>query len=120
MEKRNNNFEFDFTPIGQAIKQARKARRMTREELAELLDYASRHIQAIENEGQVPSVELLVQLATMFDISIDEHIFKGKQTAASSVRRRVNTLLDGLDDKELIVIEGAAKGLYQARGLPDG
>ena len=56
----------------------------------------------------------------MFDISIDEHIFKGKQTAASSVRRRVNTLLDGLDDKELIVIEGAAKGLYQARGLPDG
>ena len=56
----------------------------------------------------------------MFDISIDEHIFKGKQTAASSVRRRVNTLLDGLDDQELIVIEGTAKGLYQARGLPDG
>ena len=115
MEKRSNNFEFDFTPIGQAIKQAREARGMTREAVSEIVDYVPRHIQAIENEGQVPSVELLVQLATMFDISIDEHIFKDKPTAVSSVRRRVNTSLDGLDDKELIVIEGAIKGLYQAR-----
>ena len=120
MEKRNNNFEFDFTPIGQAIKQALEAKGMTKEDLSEIIDYVPRHIQAIENEGQVPSVELLVQLATMFDVSIDEHIFTDRQTAASSVRRRVNTLLDGLDDKELIVIEGAAKGLYQARELPDG
>ena len=119
MEKRNNNFEFDFTPIGQAIKQAREARGMTREAVSEIVDYVPRHIQAIENEGQVPSVELLVQLATMFDISIDEHIFKDKQTAASSVHRRVNTLLDGLDDQELIVIEGTARGLYQAREFPD-
>ena len=120
MEKRNNSFEFDFTPIGQAIKQAREAKGMTRENLSDIIDYVPRHIQAIENEGQVPSVELLVQLATMFDISIYEHIFKDKQTVASSVRRRVNTLLDGLDDKELIVVEWVAKGLYQARELPNG
>ena len=120
MEKRSNNFEFDFTPIGQAIKQAREAKGMTREDLSEIIDYVPRHIQAIENEGQVPSVELLVQLATMFDISIDEHIFKDKQTAASSIRRRVNTLLDGLNDKELIVIEGTAKGLHKMKEMPEG
>ena len=26
MDKRNNDFDFDFTPIGQAIKKARKAK----------------------------------------------------------------------------------------------
>lgn len=26
MDERNNNFDFDFTPIGQAIKKAREAR----------------------------------------------------------------------------------------------
>ncbi|MDE7171360.1 MAG: helix-turn-helix transcriptional regulator [Oscillospiraceae bacterium] len=119
MDKRNNSFEFDFTPIGQAIKQAREARGMTREDVAEIIDYVPRHIQAIENEGQVPSVELLVQLATMFDISIDEYIFKDKSTAKSSIRRRVDTSLDGLTDQELIVIDGTAKGLYQARELAD-
>ena len=30
MDKRNNNFDFDFTPLGQAIKKARKAKGMTR------------------------------------------------------------------------------------------
>ena len=92
---------------------------MTREDVAEIIDYVPRHIQVIENEGQVPSVELLVQLATMFDISIDEYIFKSKSTTKSSIRRQVDTSLDDLADKELIVIEGTAKGLYQARELSD-
>lgn len=55
MDTRNNDFDFDFTPIGQAIKKARTAKGMTREQLARILDYDPRHLQAIENEGQKPS-----------------------------------------------------------------
>lgn len=51
---------FDFMPIGQAIKKAREAQKMTREQLAELVDYCARHIQSIENEGQYPSFELFI------------------------------------------------------------
>ena len=53
MDERNNNFDFDFTPIGQAIKKAREARGMTREQLSGIIGYAPRHIQSIENEGAV-------------------------------------------------------------------
>ena len=36
-----SNFpEFDFKPIGLAIKNARKARGITREQLSEVIDYA--------------------------------------------------------------------------------
>lgn len=115
MDKRNNDFAFDFKPIGQAIKQAREARDMTREDLAEIIDYVPRHIQAIENEGQYPSFELFIQLVTMFDISIDEYIFPKKKAARSSIRRRVETLLDGLNDKDLIIIEAAAKGICKSK-----
>lgn len=31
MDERNNHFDFDFTPIGQAIKKARTSQGMTRE-----------------------------------------------------------------------------------------
>lgn len=58
MDKRNNSFKFDFTPIGQAIKDARKARGMTREQLANIVDYDIQYLQAVENEGQYPSIEL--------------------------------------------------------------
>ena len=37
MDARNNDFDFDFTPIGQAIKKARTAKGMTREQLARIL-----------------------------------------------------------------------------------
>ena len=72
MDTRNNDFDFDFTPIGQAIKKARTAKGMTREQLARIVDYDPRHLQAIENEGQKPSLELLIQLVTMFGVSVDE------------------------------------------------
>ena len=70
MDERNNDFDFDFTPIGQAIKKARTSQGMTREQLARIVDYDPRHLQAIENEGQYPSLELFIQLVTMFNISV--------------------------------------------------
>ena len=115
MDKRNNDFDFDFTPIGQTIKKARKAKGMTREQLARIVDYDPRHLQAIENEGQYPGMELFIQLITMFDVSVDEYIHTGSKANTSSVRRRVDTLLDGLDDKELSVIEATINGLCKAK-----
>lgn len=41
MDERNNHFDFDFTPIGQAIKKACEAREMTREQLSGIIGYAS-------------------------------------------------------------------------------
>lgn len=115
MDERNNDFDFDFTPIGQAIKKAREAKGMTREQLSGIIGYAPRHIQAIENEGQYPSIELLIQLITMFDISVDEYIHSDKKATKSSVRRRLDALLDRLNDKELSVIEATVNGLCKAK-----
>lgn len=115
MDERNNDFDFDFTPIGQAIKKAREAKGMTREQLSGIIGYAPRHIQAIENEGQYPSIELFIQLITMFDVSVDEYIHTGKKAEKSSVRRRVDAMLDRLDDKELSVIEATITGLCKAK-----
>ena len=44
MDERNNDFDFDFMPIGQAIKKAREARGMTREQLAGIIGYAPRPV----------------------------------------------------------------------------
>ena len=115
MDERNNHFDFDFTPIGQAIKKAREARGMTREELSGIIGYAPRHIQSIENEGQYPSIELFIQLITMFDVSVDEYIFPNKEVEKSCVRRRLDAKLNSLDDKELSVIEATVNGLCKAK-----
>ena len=115
MDARNNDFDFDFTPIGQAIKKARTSQGMTREQLARIVDYDPRHLQAIENEGQYPSLELFIQLVTMFNISVDEYIFPQKEVKKSSVRRRLDAQLDILDDRELSVIEATINGLCKTK-----
>lgn len=115
MDKRNNDFDFDFTPIGQAIKKARTSRGMTRDELARIVDYDPRHLQAIENEGQKPSLELFIQLVTIFGVSVDEYIFPDNEVKKSSVRRRLDAQLDNLDDKELSIIEATVIGLCKAK-----
>ena len=115
MDERNNDFDFDFTPIGLAIKKARTAQGMTREQLARIVDYDPRHLQAIENEGQKPSLELFIQLVTMFGVSVDEYIFPDNDVKRSSVRRRLDAQLDILDDRELSVIEATVNGLCKAK-----
>lgn len=116
MDERNKNFTFNFMPIGQAIKQAREAKGMTREELSGIIDYAPRHIQSIENEGQHPSIELLFQLITMFDISLDEYLHVDNPANKSSVRLRLDTILDQLTDTDLTIIEATANALIKTKG----
>ena len=83
MDDRKCNLDFDFTPIGQAIKKARNTEHMTRESLAELLDYSVRHVQSIENDGQFPSIQLLFFLARRFHISLDQFLFPEEKTVKS-------------------------------------
>ena len=115
MDTRNNDFDFDFTPIGQASKKARTAKGLTREQLARIVDYDPRHLQAIENEGQKPSLELFIQLVTMFGVSVDEYIFPDNEVKRSSVRRRLDAELDKLNDKELSIVEATVSGLCKAK-----
>lgn len=115
MDARNNDFDFDFMPIGQAIKKARTAKGMTRDELSRIVDYDPRHLQAIENEGQKPSLELFIQLVTIFGVSVDEYIFPNNEVKKSSVCRRLDAELDKLNDKELSVVEATVSGLCKAK-----
>lgn len=111
---------FDFMPLGQAIKQAREARGITREQLAEMLDYAPRHLQSIENEGQHPSLQLLVQLVTMFDIPVDAYIRPQQDDKASALRLQLEATLARLNERELSVMEATARGLLAARSIDEG
>ena len=106
---------FDFMALGQAIMDARERRRITREELAEELGISARHLQAVEKEGQNPSFPLFIQLVTMFHISVDQYIHPDTQIEKTTLRRRLDVLLNTFDDAELTIIAGAAHGICKAK-----
>ena len=115
MDRKMPDFDFDFTPIGQAIKEARMAQKLTREQLAEESNYSDRHITSIENEGQFPSTELLFWLALKFNISLDQYLFPKKAIQKSTSRRQIEAQLDKLTDQELSIISATAEAICKAR-----
>ena len=64
--------KFDFKAFGQAIKAARKAKGISRNQLADKLNIAPRYIASIENSGQHPSLQILYELVTLLDVSVDQ------------------------------------------------
>ena len=112
---KKNRYGFDFIPIGLEIKKARESQKITRESLAETLDISPRHLQAIELEGKHPSLGLLTYIAEMFDIPIDPYIFEEKAGEKSMMRKRLDMLLDKLDDKDLSILEATATALCKVK-----
>lgn len=76
--------------IGDKLKSLRSEKKMTQRELAEKLNVSAQAVSRWENDEVEPSLETLGQLATIFEISVDE-LF-GKEPP---VRRCEDTSTDG-------------------------
>ena len=120
MEKnKKNRYGFDFTPMRLDIKTFREAQKITREKLAETLDISPWHLQAIELEGKHPSLGLLAYIATIFDMPIDPYIFPEKADTKSAMRKRLDVILDKLNDRDLSILEATAIALCKAKEQPE-
>ena len=106
---------FDFRAFGQAIKEARLKRGLTREQAAALIPLDSRYLTNIENKGQHPSLDKLHRIVTLFDLSVDEFFYPGIEPSESSRRRQLDTLIDSLNDRDLIILEATANGILQSK-----
>ena len=76
--------KFDFKAFGQAIKAARKAKGISRNQLADKLNIAPRYIASIENSGQHPSLQILYELVTLLDVSVDQFFFPEREQEKST------------------------------------
>jgi len=116
---RDPNKRYDFKAIGQAVKTARENKEWTREQVAEMMDLAPRYIMSIENKGQHPSLQVFYELITLFDISVDQYMLPDKPVKRTTRRRQLDSLLDSLDEKDLIILESTAKGIVKAKAAEE-
>ena len=105
--------KYDFKAIGQAIKAARKAKGISRNQLADQMHIAPRYIASIENSGQHPSLQIFYELVTLLDVSVDHFFFPNKETGKSTQRRQLESLLDDMSDKGLRIVTATAKEIKE-------
>ena len=86
---------FDRSEFGRRVQKARKAKKLTQEELAELLCVEGQHISRIERGVLGCSNELPVPLSELLGVSTD-YLLKGVETDCELLKRQISILMEQL------------------------
>ena len=87
--------------IGARIKEVRKAKGLTQERLAELVEISPRYLSRLEVGQQSASLETLARVAEVLDIELCEFFDFGHHAAPQVVRRTLQKLVREADDEKL-------------------
>lgn len=68
---------YDQIDTGNRIQKLRRERHLTQEDLAIKLNISDRHLRSLEKGEYVPSLDLFIEIAAFFDVTLD-HLIMGK------------------------------------------
>ena len=111
-------YELRMDVLGLMIKQVRKERKLTQEQLGYIVDRDPRTIMYHENDGQHPSLNAFYQMVTMFGISVDEYFYPD-MGADEAAKKRINIQLNSLGESELRLVEGIINAIIENRGTEE-
>lgn len=95
---RKKEDKYDFRAFGLAIKEARKKQGLTREQVGAMIEIDPRYLTNIENKGQHPSLQVLYDLVSLLNVSVDEFFLPSDSLAKSSRRRQLESKIDNFTD----------------------
>lgn len=93
-----------FETFGADVKEARKAKHLTRKDLAEKVNIESRYLANIENEGTIPSLPVVIQLIKICGLPVEHYFNPEVMREESEVRKRVSHKLKLCPEHYLPVI----------------
>jgi len=110
----------DCHEFGREVKRRRKAKGWTQEHLAQLVDLTPRSIMYIENKGQHTSLDVFYRLVTVLDISVDKFFHPDQHNGDDERRNHIDRMLNGMDERELAIMETVAEGIVKSREVEAG
>lgn len=103
--------EQELALLREAIRNERKDKRITQEELAEMLEVSPTHIKHIESGHRKPSIEILFEIAKI--LNIDSVVFSKNESAHTDTREKIDRLLDISDEASLRFILSVLEALRE-------
>ena len=105
---------YDFKAFGAAIKAAREGCKESRKKVGDEMFISPRYLANIENKGQHPSLQILYELVTLLDVSVDQFFFPEREQEKSTRRRQLDTMLDTMSETDLKIMSATAQGIEEA------
>lgn len=109
--------EIDTRVIGRRIRQRRQEKNLKQKDIAELLDVSNNHISSIENGKVVPSLEMLMNLCNLLEVSPDYLLIGVMHRNCIPQNVCEKLLLCNEDDQQLI--SKMVDLFVERNGIPD-
>ena len=101
----------DYKSIGKRIKRYRMDKKMSQEELSQIVAVNYQHISNIEIGRKYPSLELLVLIANALDVSADDLLTDNLKHSSSPVGTEIHDLLLDCNNDEKAILTKTVKFL---------
>ena len=102
-----------FETFGADVKAARKAKRLSRKTMAEIINVDARYLANIENDGTIPSLPVVKQLIKECGLPVERYFNPEIMREESAQRQRISHKLKLCPEQYLPIIEGAIDGAIQ-------
>ena len=89
--------QFDRMAYGERIKRLRTGRELTQEQIAEKINVSRTYIVKIENGLQIGPIEIAIELAMFFDVSMD-FLLLGKENYRVDRKQCLRMAIDILSE----------------------
>ncbi len=86
--------QIDYKSLGSRIKEARKNKGLTQEQLAERADLSTTHISNIENGNAIPSLQAFVNIVNALSISSDALLCDNVNQSRDVYKSEAQEILD--------------------------
>ena len=106
---------YDFKAFGAAIKAAREGCKESRKKVGDEMFISPRYLANIENKGQHPSLQVLYDLVSLLNVSVDEFFLPASSQVKSTKRRQLENKIDNFTDADLVIMESVADGIVKSK-----
>ena len=94
----------DYKSIGIRIRETRKAKKLTQEQLAEAIGVGVTHISHIETWNSIPSLQVMVDIINVLNCSADELLCLEIDQARPIANNWLSEIVEDCSDVEIKVI----------------
>ena len=104
----------DYYAIGQRIRKIRKARGISQEKLAEMVDISTTHMSHIETGNTKLSLPVFVDIATALDVQADALLYDEPTGGVTSAIHEITAILEGCNANKARAITEIVKAAKQS------
>ena len=97
--------------VGKRIKESRRAKKMTQEELAEKTNISAKYLSSIERGLENPTFDTIIKLACALDVDVPELFNYPQHLPADDLMDYITGLLNHSDEKKLRLAAKILKAL---------